>query len=101
MKNAMKRFYYENEKRNEKILKKMFGCKNLCEGIKLEESVKSELEKTLHKEIDLIGFPEVKGNGYLMYLYCKYKTLRTILDLYNDNRKLYAFGNDYLEAKND
>lgn len=97
MKNAIRKFYEDNEKKNGKLLKKMFGCKTLSDALQLEESARTELTCSLKKEIDLISFQDVKGNSRLMYLYTKYKTLSVIIGMWIENRKLYAFGSDYAE----
>lgn len=98
----MEKFIKRNEKETLKLLKRIFGIKSIAKAIEEEEKIKNELERKFKMEIDLISWNTVKENYVSSngYTYARYLTLRTIINQYLENKKLYPYYNDLKEIKN-
>lgn len=98
----MEKFIKRNEKETLKLLKRIFGIKSITKAIEEEEKIKNELERKFKMEIDLISWNTVKENYVSSngYTYARYLTLRTIINQYLENKKLYPYYNDLKEIEN-
>lgn len=98
----MEKFIKRNEKETIKLLKRIFGIKSISKAIEEEEKIKNELERKFKMEIDLINWNTVKKNYVSSngYTYARYLTLRTIINQYLENKKLYPYYNDLKEIEN-
>lgn len=79
-----------------KILKKMFGYKSLNEAFSEEEKLIKFLESECGKEICLIEKEDMKNN-YMLYIYSKYRTLKSIIDTYIDSKLMKIYIDRYKE----
>lgn len=100
MKRQINKYLKDNKKQTEKILRKFFGIKSIVDAINEEELLKLKLEEMCHKEISLINWSVIRQNydTFKSYTYAKYLTLRTIINQYLENRKLYPYTNDLQEV---
>lgn len=98
----MEKFIKRNEKETLKLLKRIFGIKSIAKAIGEEEKIKNELERKFKMEIELINWNTVKENYVSSngYTYARYLTLRTIINQYLENKKLYPYYNDLKEIEN-
>lgn len=98
----MEKFIKRNEKETLKLLKRIFGIKSIAKAIEEEEKIKNELERKFKMEIELINWNTVKENYVSSngYTYARYLTLRTIINQYLENKKLYPYYNDLKEIEN-
>ena len=99
----IKKFIKKNEKDTLKVLKRTFGMKSIVQAINEERKLSEYLENKFKKQIDLIMWEDVKENynSSDAYSYAKYLTLRTIINQYLENKKLYPYSNDMGEIIND
>lgn len=99
----IKKFIKKNEKDTLKVLKRTFGMKSITQAINEESKLSEYLENKFKKQIDFITWEDVKENYNLIngYSYAKYLTLRTIIDQYLENKKLYPYSNHLEEIIND
>lgn len=96
MKKDLERYCKHFEKKTKNMLFKMFGYKDIVKAINEEIEIKNEIEKFTHKEISLVEFSDVRSNSYYMLNYCKYLTFKSILDLYEDSKRIHMYSNDYI-----
>ena len=98
----MEKFIKRNEKETLKLLKRIFGIKSIAKAIEEEEKIKNELERKFKMEIELINWNTIKENYVSSngYTYARYLTLRTIINQYLENKKLYPYYNDLKEIEN-
>lgn len=96
MKKGLDKYCKRIEKNTKKLLFKMFGYKDIVKAIKEEIEISKEIEKFTCKEISIVSFSDIKDSPFLMVNYCKYLTLKSILDTYEDSKRINMFGNDYI-----
>ena len=99
----IKKFIKKNEKDTLKVLKRTFGMKSIVQAINEESKLSEYLENRFKKQIDFMTWEDIKANynSSDAYSYARYLTLRTIINQYLENKKLYPYSNDLEEITND
>lgn len=96
MKKGLDKYCKQIEKNTKKLLFKMFGYKDIAKAINEEIEISKEIEKFTCKEISIVSFSDIRDSPFLMLNYCKYLTLKSILDTYEDSKIINIYSNNYI-----
>lgn len=79
--NELDRYCVKVRKKTERLLRKLFGCRTVSEGLSAKARVTKWLEISSGKSINEFNADDIGRCGYL---YAKYRTLDKILSIYID-----------------
>lgn len=86
----VKSYSKDIQRKTERLLKKMFGYKDIKTALHETKELKMNLESWTTKKVEEITIADCKS-FYRCYCYVKYRTLKKIIDLYLDSVSLGNF----------